>query len=62
MSARPSSAQSPVKGVYDAPVDRESAYEKLAGRAAASAGAAAPALRPVPAAASWIRSRDRSAA
>ena len=37
-----SSAQSPVKGVYDKTVDRESAYEKLAGpRAAASAGAAA---------------------
>jgi len=36
-------AQSPVKGVYDAPVDRESAYEKLAGRASASAGTAAPA-------------------
>ena len=35
-------AQSPVKGVYDAPVDRESAYEKLAGRASASAGTAAP--------------------
>jgi DNA helicase HerA-like ATPase len=33
-------ARSPVKGVYDAPVDRESAYEKLAGRAAMSAGAA----------------------
>jgi len=33
-------ARSPVTGVYDAPVDRESAYEKLAGRAAVSAGAA----------------------
>ena len=33
-------AKSVVKGVYDKPVDRESAYEKLAGRAAASAGAA----------------------
>src|SRR5678816_1489781 len=33
-------ARSPVKGVYDALVDRESAYEKLAGRAAVSAGAA----------------------
>jgi DNA helicase HerA-like ATPase len=36
-------AQSPVKSVYETPVDRESAYEKLAGRAAASAGTAAPA-------------------
>ena len=33
-------ARSPVKGVYDTLVDRESAYEKLAGRAAVSAGAA----------------------
>jgi DNA helicase HerA-like ATPase len=33
-------AKSVVKGVYDKPVDRESAYEKLASRAAASAGAA----------------------
>jgi len=32
-------ARSPVKGVYDQAVDRESAYERLAGRAAASAGA-----------------------
>ena len=32
-------AASPVKGVYDQAVDRESAYEKLAGRAAASASA-----------------------
>jgi uncharacterized protein len=32
--------KSPVKGVYDKTVDRESAYEKLASRAAASAGAA----------------------
>ena len=30
--------RSPVKGVYDKTVDRESAYEKLAGRAAVSAG------------------------
>jgi hypothetical protein len=30
--------KSPVKGVYDKTVDRESAYEKLANRAAASAG------------------------
>ena len=34
--------RSPVKGVYDKPVDRESAYEKLAGRAAVSAGGAPP--------------------
>ena len=33
--------RSPVKGVYDKLVDRESAYEKLAGRAAVSAGGAA---------------------
>jgi DNA helicase HerA-like ATPase len=33
-------ANSPVKGTYDKPVDRESAYEKLANRAAVSAGAA----------------------
>ena len=33
-------AQSPVKGAYDVPVDRDSAYEKLAARAAVSAGAA----------------------
>ena len=33
-------ARSPVKGVYDNTVDRASAYEKLASRAAASAGAA----------------------
>jgi uncharacterized protein len=32
-------AKSPVKGVYDNTVDRASAYEKLASRAAASAGA-----------------------
>jgi DNA helicase HerA-like ATPase len=32
--------RSPVKGVYDKPVDRESAYEKLANRAAVSAGGA----------------------
>ena len=31
--------RSPLKGVYEKSVDRESAYEKLAGRAAASAGA-----------------------
>ena len=31
--------RSPVKGVYDKTVDRESAYEKLANRAAVSAGA-----------------------
>jgi DNA helicase HerA-like ATPase len=31
--------QSPVKGVYEKTVDRESAYEKLANRAAVSAGA-----------------------
>jgi len=37
---------SPVKGVYDNSVDRASAYDKLAGRAAASAGAA-PAGTPV---------------
>ena len=34
-------ANSPVKGTYDKPVDRESAYEKLANRAAVSAGATA---------------------
>jgi DNA helicase HerA-like ATPase len=34
-------ANSPVKGTYDKAVDRESAYEKLANRAAVSAGAAA---------------------
>ena len=39
-------ATSPVKGVYDNSVDRASAYEKLASRAAASAGAA-PARTPV---------------
>ena len=39
-------ARSPVKSVYDNSVDRASAYEKLAGRAAASAGAA-PAGTPV---------------
>jgi len=32
-------ANSPVKGTYDKGVDRESAYEKLANRAAVSAGA-----------------------
>jgi DNA helicase HerA-like ATPase len=32
--------RSPVKGVYDKAVDRESAYEKLANRAAESAGGA----------------------
>ena len=36
-------AASPVKGVYDQAVDRESAYEKLAGRASASGGGAGPA-------------------
>jgi hypothetical protein len=35
-------ARSPVKGAYDATIDRESAYEKLAGRAAVSAGTAPP--------------------
>ena len=39
-------ARSPVKGVYDKTVDRESAYEKLAGRAAESAGGTAPAAGP----------------
>ena len=34
--------RSPVKGVYDKPVDRESAYEKLANRAAVSAGGSPP--------------------
>jgi DNA double-strand break repair helicase HerA and related ATPase len=34
--------RSPVKGVYDKLVDRESAYEKLASRAAVSAGGAPP--------------------
>ncbi len=34
--------KSPVKGVYDKTVDRESAYEKLASRAAASAGGTLP--------------------
>ena len=39
-------AASPVKGVYEQTVDRESAYEKLKGRAATSAdAAAAPAAR-----------------
>jgi len=33
--------KSPVKGVYDKTIDRESAYEKLASRAAVSAGGAA---------------------
>src|SRR5262245_14582564 len=33
---------SPVKGVYDKPVDRESAYEKLQSRAAKSAGTSVP--------------------
>ncbi|HMA32019.1 MAG TPA: helicase HerA-like domain-containing protein, partial [Casimicrobiaceae bacterium] len=32
-------AASPVKGAYEKPVDRESAYEKLAGRASASSSA-----------------------
>ncbi|MGE5089485.1 MAG: helicase HerA-like domain-containing protein [Candidatus Levyibacteriota bacterium] len=36
-------AASPLKGTYDQTVDRESAYEKLAGRAAASGGGAPPA-------------------
>jgi DNA helicase HerA-like ATPase len=35
--------KSPVKGVYDTTVDRESAYEKLANRAVASTAAAGPA-------------------
>ncbi len=35
-------AKSPLKGVYDKAVDRESAYEKLANRAAASAGGIGP--------------------
>jgi hypothetical protein len=35
-------AISPVKGLYDKTVDRESAYEKLASRAAASAGGIGP--------------------
>jgi len=35
--------RSPVKGVYDKTIDRESAYEKLANRAAVSAGGVAPA-------------------
>jgi DNA helicase HerA-like ATPase len=39
-------AASPVKGVYDKSVDRESAYEKLANRAAVSAGSASPAGAP----------------
>jgi DNA helicase HerA-like ATPase len=34
-------ANSPVKGTYDKLIDRESAYEKLANRAAVSAGASA---------------------
>ena len=34
--------KSPVKGIYDKTVDRESAYEKLASRAAVSAGAVGP--------------------
>jgi DNA helicase HerA-like ATPase len=34
-------ANSPVKGTYDKVIDRESAYEKLANRAAVSAGASA---------------------
>jgi DNA helicase HerA-like ATPase len=34
-------ANSPVKGTYDTVIDRESAYEKLANRAAVSAGASA---------------------
>ncbi len=33
-------AESPAKGVYDRAIDRESAYEKLAGRASAAAGGA----------------------
>jgi len=35
-------AKSPVRGLYDKTVDRESAYEKLASRAAASAGGLGP--------------------
>jgi len=37
-------ADSPLAGKYDQPVDRESAYEKLRGRAGESAGGAKPAL------------------
>ena len=42
-------AGSLVAGVYEKAVDRESAYEKLSGRVAASAGAAPPATTSAPA-------------
>jgi DNA helicase HerA-like ATPase len=51
-------AASPVAGVYEKTVDRESAYEKLQGRAAASAPAAAPGApgAPPPAGGGWMDS------
>ena len=54
-------AASAVAGVYEKTVDRESAYEKLKGRAATSTGSGG-SWRAPPAAASWTRSRVRSAA
>ena len=56
-------AASPVAGVYDKTVDRESAYEKLKGRAAATRRPPRPpGTAPARAAASGTRSRTRSAA
>src|SRR6266567_1493613 len=56
-------AASPLAGVYEKVVDRESAYERLKGRAAAAApGAATSAPGAASGAAFWIRSRARSAA
>ncbi len=51
-------AASPVAGVYEKTVDRESAYEKLKGRAAEST---APRPRRAGGGGSWARSRIRSA-
>ena len=55
---------SPVAGVYEKVVDRESAYEKLKGRAAVSPGVGGRRRRRrrPPAADSSTRSRTRSAA
>jgi DNA helicase HerA-like ATPase len=51
-------AASPVAGVYEKTVDRESAYEKLKGRAASSTAAPAPAGEgaPAPAGGGWMDS------
>ena len=54
-------AASPVAGVYEKAVDRESAYERLKGRAAQAteAAPAGTARRPRRVVAGWIRSRGR---